>query len=224
MHHSELLDDPRALDPLDNVVQEAPEKRRTEWLAETSAVAPLGEWLALIASREGKAMHLLHDAVSTRVQRVVARIVPDAHLADEVVSECLWQVWREASRFDATRGSVSGWVTTIARSRALDAMRRRRALANHETALTDEHAESWAPAEESPVARLEAQQRDRSLGAALERIDPIQRQLLSLSFVVGLSHEEVAEHCGLALGTVKSHIRRGLAQMRTHCVRAGLRP
>ena len=190
----------------------------------SSATAPLGEWLALVAAQEQDAMRHLHRAVEPVVRRVVNRIVFDAYLADEVVGDCLWQVWREASRFDATRGSVRSWVAIIARSRALDALRRRKALALHEEALDDQGEPSRAACSETPVERLQTLQRDRRLSAALSRIDPIQRQLLLLSFMGGLSHEQVADHCGLSLGTVKSHIRRGLTQMRVHCVRAGLRP
>ena len=223
MTTAELLDTPpvvdavAALESVESIALRMPP-------AETEPAPPLGEWVALIAAHQEHAMCKLHHAVAARVHRVVTRIVPDAHLAEEVVGECFWQVWREAGRFDATRGSVTTWLTTIARSRALDAMRRRKALASHEETLDEEHEDAWAPDRESPLARLEARQRDRRLHDALARIDPIQRQLLSLSFVTGLSHEEMAEHCGLALGTVKSHIRRGLTQMRMHCVRAGLQP
>jgi len=208
-----LLDEPRAF--------EGPSSRSGE---PPSAALPLGEWLALVAVREERAMRKLHAAVSTQVYRVVLRIVADPYLAEEVVGECFWQVWREAARFDAARGSVSSWVATIARSRALDAIRRRRALASHEEAMTDEQGDAWACISESPSECLEKRQRHRCLHQALERIDPIQRQLLSLAFCGGMSHEQVAVHSGLALGTVKSHIRRGLAQMHKHCLRAGLRP
>jgi RNA polymerase sigma-70 factor (ECF subfamily) len=186
--------------------------------------APLGEWLALVAARDEQAMRHLHRAVATQVHRVVARVVSDPHLADEVVGECFWQVWREAAHFDGSRGSVASWVAMIARSRALDAVRRRKALAMHEEPLPAEYDDACASSDPSPVACLEKHQRKRCLDAALARIDPMQRQLLALSFDAGLSHEQVAQHCGLALGTVKSHIRRGLTQMRGHCERAGLRP
>jgi RNA polymerase sigma-70 factor (ECF subfamily) len=191
---------------------------------EIRKTAALGDWLARVAAREDTAMRQLHGAVSTQVRRVVGRIVSDPYLADEVVGDCFCQVWREASRFDSSRGSVASWVSTIARSRALDAVRRRKSRASREEPLTEEHESCRACPDESPYARLEASQRNRGLNDALARIDPIQRQLLSLAFGGGMSHEQVAEHCGLALGTVKSHIRRGLAQMHRHCVRAGLRP
>jgi len=223
MNPAELLDPPSVLDKELEDVSE-PVAVHGGYVVLPMADAPLGEWVALIAANEEAAMSKLHHVVSARVWRVVSRIVPDVHLADEVVGDCFWQVWREASRFDATRGSVTSWLATIARSRALDAMRRRKALATHQEALTEEHEESRASADETPSARLETLQRARCLNTALTRIDPVQRQLLSLSFVGGLSHEQVAEHSGLALGTVKSHIRRGLTQMREHCVRAGLQP
>jgi RNA polymerase sigma-70 factor (ECF subfamily) len=219
---SDLLDQPQRSGtvpdlPLDSV--EHPPLARAP-----NAVEPLGEWLALAAAQESKALRKLHDATTRRLHAVVSRIISDPHLADEVVNECFWQVWREAARFDLARGSVATWMTTIARSRALDAMRRRKALARHEEALTDEHEESWTRDDESPVARLQRAQRDQGLSDALARLDPIQRQLVSLAFIGGLSHEQVAEHCGMALGTVKSHIRRGLSRMRLHCMRAGLCP
>ena len=223
MDIAELLDDPRAIEPAVEHFSRCLSMPSCSASA-TRATAPLGEWLALVAANEGDAMRHLHRAVEPVVRRVVNRIVFDAYLADEVVGDCLWQVWREASRFDATRGSVRSWVAIIARSRALDAMRRRKALASHEEALDDQMAPSQAASSETPVERLQTLQRDRRLSAALSRIDPIQRQLLLLSFMGGLSHEQVADHCGLSLGTVKSHIRRGLTQMRVHCARAGLRP
>jgi RNA polymerase sigma-70 factor, ECF subfamily len=218
---SELLDEPLVLDKADEI-----EARVATPLAAASprALAPLGEWVVLVAARDETAMRQLYRAVAAHVHRVVVRIVSDPHLADEVVSECLWQVWREAAHFDVTRGSVATWVAMIARSRALDALRRRKLLATHEEPLLDGHEESLASPDGSPCAHLETRQRKRSLDTALARIDPMQRQMLTLSFTGGLSHEQVAAHCGMALGTVKSHIRRGIAQMHRHCVRAGLQP
>ena len=220
MEGLELLDCLPSVDlPLGDVDAE-PVPRRAEG---SLPAAPLGEWLALVAARQEQAMLRLHRAIAPRVSRVVTRIVPDAHLADEVIGDCMWQVWREASRFDATRGTVLSWVATIARSRALDAMRRRKALARYEEPISEELLTTWACDDADPPTRLAERQRDVCLRAALARIDPIQRQVLSLAFVAGLSHEQVAKHSGMALGTVKSHIRRGLAQMHKHCAHAGLR-
>lgn len=190
--------------------------------AASCAAASLGEWVALVAMSQGRAMRWLHGALEAPVRRAVSAIVHDPYLADEVVGESFWQIWRDAARFDLSRGSVTTWAVTIARSRALDALRRRKTLASHEQPDDDE--EPFAPSCDRPEALLETRQRDARLDAALARLDPIQRQLLALSFGAGMSHEQVAEHCGLALGTVKSHIRRGLVRMRGHCERVGLGP
>jgi RNA polymerase sigma factor (sigma-70 family) len=164
----------------------------------------------------------LYEATSGRVHSLVLRIVRLAPLAEEVVEDVFWQVWREAPRFDAARGRVLAWLLAIARSRAIDALRRSERMRGAEVAVDDDDLlESLAcqsgSAERSddPFDLVGAAEHHARLQALLAGLELLPRQLLGLAFMRGCTHEEIAEQTGLALGTVKSHIRRTLVALRS---------
>lgn len=181
----------------------------------------LQTWLAQIVRQDEKAMEHLYKSTIGRVYGLAMRIVRDAATAEEVAEDTFWQVWRHAPRFDPTRGCALAWMLTIARSRALDAVRARQsaqahtvssdALATPLDVRTDVHERTAA----DPQNLLVAVQTGHQLQSALMQLGPLPRQLVSLAFFGGLTHEEIAGHTGLPLGTVKTHIRRALALLRT---------
>mgnify|MGYP001157458549 CR=1 FL=1 len=147
-----------------------------------------------------------------RVYAVALRIMRHADLAEEVVSDVYMQVWRDAHRYDASRGRVLAWLLIISRSRALDLLRRQDEAFSH----PDPHELVAEPDSGQKTAQdlLQASQEGSALHAAMATLTPLQRQLLSLAFFRGLSHSEIVAHCGLPLGTVKTHIRRALGALR----------
>jgi RNA polymerase sigma factor (sigma-70 family) len=160
----------------------------------------------------------LYEATSGRVYGLVLRIVRLGALAEEVVEDVFWQVWREAPRFDVDRGRVLAWLLTIARSRAIDALRRTERMRAAEVVVEDDDTlEALASDRErsdDPFDLVGASQHHAQLHALLASLEPLPRQLISLAFMRGCTHEEIAEQTGLALGTVKSHIRRTLVLLR----------
>jgi RNA polymerase sigma-70 factor (ECF subfamily) len=170
-------------------------------------------WIAAIARGEEDALGQLYDATLGRVHGLALRITRDRQVAEEVVEDVYWQVWRQALRFDADRGNAMAWLLTITRSRALDSLRRADEAQTHpepETLMSAEVA-----ADGDPQDLLGATQRDLRLHAALSALDALPRQLIALAFFRGLTHEEIAAHTDLPLGTVKSHIRRALSALKT---------
>jgi RNA polymerase sigma-70 factor (ECF subfamily) len=173
----------------------------------------LDELVAAVAQQDEAALGQLYDATLPRVYGVSVRITRDAKLAEDVCEEVYWQVWREALRFDPARGRALTWILTIARSRALDSLRRKEDADPH-----PDPASLGGPdgsMEANPQDLLEAMQRNHALHAALAALDAIPRQLLSLAYFRGLTHEEIAAQTGMPLGTVKSHLRRSLDTMRS---------
>ncbi len=172
-------------------------------------------WIEAIAHRDEKALGSLYDATVARVHGLALRLLRDPQAAEEVTVDTYWQAWRQATRFDPSRGNALAWLLTIARSRALDAIRARDpalhgALGDAELQLdqrVDEHAGD--PADLLGAAG----ERDR-LRTALDTLDPMSRQMVALAFFRGLSHDEIAAHLAMPLGTVKSRIRRALARLR----------
>ena len=158
----------------------------------------------------------LYEATAGRVYGLALRIVRQPALAEEVVEDVFWQVWREAPRFDAVRGRVLTWLFAIARSRAIDTLRRIERVRAHEQSSDEIVEDSFgASADDDPQDLVAASQHHHTLHALLAALDPLPRQLLSLAFFRGCTHEEIAAQTGIALGTVKSQIRRTLVALRS---------
>lgn len=179
----------------------------------------LRDWLADVVDADQAALGLLYDALAERVYGLALRITQQAQLAEEVVQDTFWQVWRQAPRFDPQRGSAKAWIMTIARSRALDALRQADAPPCDTEPETLERIA--APARDNPPDLLAAAEHGHRLQQALATLDPVPRQLLSLAFFKGLSHDEIAACSGLPLGTVKSHIRRSLQSLQQFLTEPG---
>lgn len=177
--------------------------------------AGLAALIARIVHHDEKALAALYDATSRRVHALVLRIVQRRALAEEVVEDCFWQVWRQAARFDATRGRPLTWLLAMARSRAIDALRRDQRF-QHEELTDDDHGSDAGCAAPPPQDLVDATRGAGALHMALLRLDARSRQLVGLAFFRGLTHEEIAQQEQLPLGTVKSLIRRALQALRTH--------
>jgi RNA polymerase sigma-70 factor (ECF subfamily) len=182
--------------------------------------AALGDLIARIGERDDRALAALYDATASRVFGLVGRIVRDAGVAEEVVEDTYWQVWRQSERFDLGRGRPLTWLLAMARSRAIDALRRRERQA-HVPLDDDEQAALCDENGARPDELLAATRGQHLLHCALASLDAQPRQLIALAFFRGLTHEEIAACTGLPLGTVKSQIRRSLLVLKEHLAGAG---
>lgn len=166
--------------------------------------------LQRIAQQDQAALAELYDQTVGRVYGVALRIVRRTDLAEDVASEVFLQIWRNAGRYDPSRGDVLAWILVITRSRALDQLRRLDEADLHpdpqQLVEHDTHA--------TPVELLTAIQSNHELHAKLQKLTPEQRQLIGLAFFKGFSHQEIADHTRLPLGTVKTHLRRALGVLR----------
>lgn len=178
-------------------------------------------WVDRVVDHDERALAALYDATLSRVYGLVLRIVRRAALAEEVVEDTYFQVWRQAARFDASRGRVLTWLLGMARSRAIDALRHE-ARFQHET-LDDEDGHPVVGDATTSDELLDVARGHAELHRALLLLNAQPRQLVALAFFRGLSHEEIASETALPLGTVKSQIRRALATLRLHIGEGGLR-
>jgi len=167
--------------------------------------------LARVAHGDQAAFERFYDATLSRVFGVVRRFCIDPSLAEEVVEDVYVQVWRDAARFDASRGVALAWLLMLARSRALDALRR----IDPALVLADPHGLAGEPAEDSdPLGLLESLRRDSAVREALATLPARERQMIALAFFRGLTHVEIAAAMHCPLGTVKTAIRRALGSLR----------
>ena len=173
---------------------------------------PLAASLRAVASRDREAFESVYSTTVDRVLGLATRILGDTTSADDVASDVFLQVWRQADRFDPARGSAIAWIMTIARSRALDAVRRAATSATKTAELGRSEAESND--QDSPPDLLDVTHRESALHRALLQLDGAERQLLALAYFRGYTHKQLAEITNEPLGTVKTRIRRTLAKLR----------
>lgn len=186
-------------------------------LVASTATAPaqdeLSPLLARMADGDESALRTLYDRTAAKAYGLALRIVGTVALAEEVVIDTYHQAWREARRYEAARGAPMAWLLMMCRSRALDALRSRDpALAHEDPASLVADADH--PRGEDPLDLLSAVAAHTALHSALEALPAPQRQMVALAFFRGMTHEEIAAHAALPLGTVKSQIRRALGVLR----------
>jgi RNA polymerase sigma-70 factor (ECF subfamily) len=139
----------------------------------------LREWISRVVDRDQQALELLYEAMLRRVYGLALRITRRADLAEEVAEDAFWQVWRQAPRFDPARGTAAAWIMTIARSRALDAVRR---IDPAECEAEPEKLKEIEVARgEDPQDLLTAVQQGHRLRAALGNLDAAPRQLVTVN-------------------------------------------
>jgi len=170
--------------------------------------------VAAIARQEQEAFERLYDRYHIMVYHLARKILNAPDRAEEVVYDVFWQVWREAGRYDRQRGSVGAWLTTLARSRAIDALRARKVQSSTlDDAELVERSLLTDPTP-NPEERTSLGQRAVLVRAAMETLPTEQRAALELAFFTGLSHSEIAEHLAEPIGTIKTRIRMAMLRLR----------
>ncbi|MEW6414802.1 MAG: sigma-70 family RNA polymerase sigma factor [Pseudomonadota bacterium] len=175
--------------------------------------AAIARLIQRMAQGDEAALARLYDITLPRVHALALRITMRRELAEEVCVETYWQAWREAERYDAARGHPLAWLMVMARSRALDALRR----LDCATCCPDPevYLQGESSLDATPFERLMTKERDSALARALAALTPVQRQMVGLAFYRDLSHQEISDQTGLPLGTVKSHLKRAQDILRT---------
>lgn len=167
--------------------------------------------MARVAAGDQQAFAELYDHLAQPVFGVVHRVLRDAAQAEEVTQEAFVDVWRQAARFDPQLGSVHTWAVTIAHRRAVDRVR------SEQSHLTRQElgGAALAPLGSGPEdSTLESEERQQARAAMAELTD-VQREVLELAYYDGLTHVQIADRLGIALGTVKTRVRDGLIRLRT---------
>lgn len=145
------------------------------------------------------------------VWSLARKMLRNSDEAEDAVQEIFIDVWKNAARFDASKASEITFIAMIARRRLIDKIRHstRRISADP---LDDILLEPFSRSDKVMQTGLEAEQ----AAEALRNLRPEQQQVLNLSIVQGMSHQEIAEALGMPLGTVKTHARRGILEVREH--------
>jgi RNA polymerase sigma-70 factor (ECF subfamily) len=164
-----------------------------------------------VAEGDNQALASLYDATSRTVYGLLLRILSDPSSAEEVLLDVYAQVWRQAATYRPERGKPMAWLTTIARSRAIDRVRRTRQEHRREAPLDEAASASAGEGVEEGVLAGEV---SAVVRAALDTLPAEQREVIELAYYGGMSHSEIAAATGLPLGTVKTRTRLGMMRLR----------
>jgi RNA polymerase sigma-70 factor (ECF subfamily) len=171
-----------------------------------------------VAARDPAAVAALHDRHARVLYSLILRIVRDTGDAEDVLQEVFLRLWEKADTYDPVLGSPMAWLVRIARNRAIDRVRARRA--RPVTQPVDEDVDrllvETAALSPTPEGMTRESEDQRALRDALARLTPEQRVLIEEAFFLGYTQSELAARFKLPLGTVKTRIRTGMLAMREH--------
>lgn len=171
--------------------------------------------IARLSARDTRALEELYAHTVDRLYALACKVAGDVRDGEEVVADVYQYVWERANEYDAGRGCVLAWLSMLTWSRASDRRRRRKPESDlaslHPNPATATYTGGEGVSTPDDVAAFVDGHRVRS---ALTRLSADQRRLILMAFFEGASHGDIAARTGLPLGTVKSHIRRGMESLR----------
>lgn len=172
--------------------------------------------LARVARGDASALETLYDHHAATVLGICLKITGDQALAEDLLQETFWRVWRNAPAFQPERGSFTSWLFRIARNLAIDAYRRQRIRPKAMTERSDDElifdqvADPAMNVPEQAQLNLDAQQ----VRKALTVVPREQRRVIEMAYFHGMTRQEIAEATGEALGTIHTRARLGLQKLR----------
>jgi RNA polymerase sigma-70 factor, ECF subfamily len=176
------------------------------------------EWVDLlhaVAAGDERALHAIYGRTHRIVFTAVMRIVKSPETAEELTVDVFHDLWKKSRSYDPGGGTVIGWIMNQARSRAIDRLRfeQRKKRTNPQSNPADSQS-----APDDTQERLETEERERRVKAALACLTPPERQAIETAFFSECTHHETAERLNQPLGTVKTRIRSALAKLREQLV------
>lgn len=178
------------------------------------------ELVQALAAGRVDALEHLYARYGSLAHGTAMRVLRDPARAEEAVQDSFLQLWRNASRFDARRGSVKSWVLTIVRTRSIDYLRGRHAHERRERELPT-HAEASGPGAD-PWAQIATLVDRTALQEALADLPADQRGVIELAYLQGYSQSEVAQLQGVPLSTVKGRVRLAIKKLDLYLRARGL--
>lgn len=170
--------------------------------------------IQFVARSQADALEVLYDRYARLVFSVALTVVGDQAAAEEITQDVFTSVWQKAGTYQPAQSRVSTWLTSIARHRAIDILRRRGVRPENTSVSWGDDQADLLPHPETTPELVELAMMQKRVRSALAALPEDQRQPLMLAYFKGMSHGEIAEALGEPLGTVKTRIRLAMQKLR----------
>jgi len=167
--------------------------------------------LERVATGDKNAFSELYDEIAPRVFGLVKRVLIDHAQAEEVTQEVFLEIWQNATRFDASKGSAVTWMLTMTHRRAIDRIRASQSSRDRDLRIG---IRDFEPGHDGVAEHVEVSVEHERVARAMARLTDLQRQAIELSYYGGYTNSEVAGILSVPLGTVKTRIRDGMIRLR----------
>ena len=135
-------------------------------------------------------------------------------MAEEITLDAFTQIWKNADKYLPEKGTVKGWIASIARYRSIDTLRQRSIRINVNRLTWFDVQVEKLPANNNPGEALELEAMRRKVSNAINRLPEAQQEVLAMAYFKGYTHRQIAEALKEPLGTIKTRIRLGLQKLR----------
>jgi RNA polymerase sigma-70 factor (ECF subfamily) len=202
--------------------QESPVSEFAENEVDTSLTAPASEantpsdleLMRQIQAEDADALAQLYDRYNGILKALILRVIHNEAEADDLLQEVFMEIWNQAKNFSPDRGKPLGWMVTLARRRAIDALRKKQAYNRAEERLqleTEQQPDAWV----QNVTETEIHTGDTRalMNKVLDSLPEAQKKTIELAFFYGMSQREIASNTNTPLGTVKTRLELGLKKI-----------
>ena len=167
--------------------------------------------LASIQAREPLALDALFRKYGPLLRSVIFNVVRDRTAVDDVLQECSLDIWRHAAKYSPDKGAPLAWITTLAKRRSIDYIRRQQAYSNARRRFSESTTLTPPLPTESPEVPDDV---GKLLAQHMAKLPMAQMETLRLMFYCGMSHQKVADAMATPLGTVKTRLELGMKKLR----------
>jgi RNA polymerase sigma-70 factor, ECF subfamily len=171
--------------------------------------------MARVAGRDKHALEELYDRYAAAAMGLALKMLGERNVAEEIVQEAFWRVWKRGGTFELGRGQFTAWLFGIVHNLAIDEMRRRRVRPNTISTDTEEDSILELPDREVDVAESAFQTlTGEQVRLALRKLPDAQRSVIELAYFEGLTHQEIAARLNEPIGTIHTRARLALQKLR----------
>lgn len=167
-----------------------------------------------IGAGDPKVFSILYERYKTLVFSLAIKITGSHETAEDITLDVFTQVWKNADKYHSEKGSVKGWIASIARYRSIDTLRRRKVRSDINRPQWSDVQLETLPSNDNPGEALELEETRHKVSDAIAILPKDQQEVLALAYFKGYTHRQIAEALNEPLGTIKTRIRLGLQKLR----------